>query len=129
MRQGLRFNIGSLHVPSIDLVVAGDVAYNGVHPYMAEGNPESWAKWIAALDKLDLLKPRAVVAGHKRPENDDDPRIIEETRSYFRDFLRLNEETKTVREFFDRMMKLHGGRANPGSLWGGVTAAKTHHSP
>jgi glyoxylase-like metal-dependent hydrolase (beta-lactamase superfamily II) len=119
----------SLHVPSIDLVVAGDVAYNGVHPYMAEGNPESWAKWIAALDKLDLLKPRAVVAGHKRPENDDDPRIIEETRSYFRDFLRLNEETKTVREFFDRMMKLHGGRANPGSLWGGVTAAKTHHSP
>jgi hypothetical protein len=111
------------------LVVAGDVAYNGVHPYMAEGNPQSWAKWIAALDKLELLKPRAVVAGHKRPENDDHPRIIEETRSYFRDFLRLNEETTTVREFFDRMMKLHGDRANPGSLWGGVTAAKGHRSP
>jgi len=76
----------SLHVPSIDLVAAGDVAYNGVHPYMAEGNPQSWAKWIAALDKLELLKPRAVIAGHKRPENDDHPRIIEETRSYFRDF-------------------------------------------
>jgi glyoxylase-like metal-dependent hydrolase (beta-lactamase superfamily II) len=104
---------------SIDLVVAGDVAYNGVHPYMAEGNPQSWAKWIAALEKLELLKPRAVIAGHKRPENDDDPRIIEETRTYFRDFLRLNEETTTVREFFDRMMKLHGDRANPGSLWGG----------
>ncbi len=118
----------SLHVPSIDLVVAGDVAYNGVHPYMAEGNPQSWAKWIAALDKLELLKPRAVIAGHKRPENDDHPRIIGETRSYFRDFLRLNEETSTVREFFDQMMKLHGDRANPGSLWGGVTAAKAHHS-
>ncbi len=116
----------SLHVPSIDLVVAGDVAYNGVHPYMAEGNPQSWAKWIAALDKLESLKPRAVVAGHKRPENDDHPRIIEETRRYFRDFLRLNEETTTAREFFDRMMKLHGDRANPGSLWGGVTAAKGH---
>jgi hypothetical protein len=108
--------------------VAGDVAYNGVHPYMAEGNPESWAKWIAALDKLELLKPRAVIAGHKRPENDDHPRIIEETRSYFRDFLRLNEETTSAREFFDRMTKLHGDRANPGSLWGGVTAAKAHHS-
>ena len=109
-------------------MVAGDVAYNGVHPYMAEGNPQSWAKWIAALDKLELLKPRAVIAGHKRPENNDHPRIIEETRSYFRDFLRLNEETMTVREFFDRMMKLHGDRANPGSLWGGVTAAKAHQS-
>jgi len=119
----------SLHVPSIDLVVAGDVAYNGVHPYMAEGNPQTWPKWIAALDKLESLKPRAVIAGHKRPENDDHPRIIEETRSYFRDFLRLNEETTTVRELFDRMMKLHGDRANPGSLWGGATAAKAHHSP
>ena len=72
---------------------------------MAEGNPQSWAKWIAALDKLELLKPRAVIAGHKRPENDDHPRIIEETRSYFRDFLRLNEETKTAREFFERMRR------------------------
>lgn len=41
----------SLHVPSIGLVVAGDVAYNGPHPYMAEGNPESWPltgslRWI-----------------------------------------------------------------------------------
>jgi len=119
----------SLHVPSIDLVVAGDVAYNGVHPYMAEGNPQTWPKWIAALDKLESLKSRAVIAGHKRPENDDHPRIIEETRSYFRDFLRLNEETTTVRELFDRMMELHGDRANPGSLWGGATAAKAHHSP
>jgi hypothetical protein len=91
---------------------------------MAEGNPQSWRKWMAALDKLELLKPRAVIAGHKRPENEDHPRIIEETRSYFRDFLRLNEETTSVHEFFDRMMKLHGDRANPGSLWGGVTVAK-----
>jgi hypothetical protein len=94
---------------------------------MAEGNPQTWLKWIAALDKLESLKPRTVIAGHKRPENDDHPRIIEETRSYFRDFMRLNEETTTVRELFDRMMELHGDRANPGSLWGGATAAKAHH--
>ena len=55
---------------------------------MAEGNPQTWPKWIAALDKLESLKLRAVIAGHKRPENDDHPQIIEETRSYFQDFLR-----------------------------------------
>src|SRR5207244_7464579 len=113
----------SVHVPSIDLVVAGDVAYNGVHPYMAEGNPQSWAKWIAALDKLELLKPRAVIAGHKRPENDDHPRIIEETRSYFRDFLRLNEEKTRVSELFERMMKLTETRVNAVSIYCGYTAA------
>ncbi|MDX6312841.1 MAG: hypothetical protein QOF44_2305 [Streptomyces sp.] len=115
----------SLHVPSIDLVVAGDVAYNGVHPYMAEGTPQSWRDWIAALDRIEALKPRFVVAGHKRPELEDHARIIEETRTYFRDFLRLSEETNTARELFDRMMELHGDRANTGSLWGGATAAKT----
>src|SRR5439155_335147 len=66
----------SLHVPSIDLVVAGDVAYNDVHPYMEEGDPQTWPKWIAALDKLESLKPRAVIAGHRRPENHDHPRTI-----------------------------------------------------
>jgi glyoxylase-like metal-dependent hydrolase (beta-lactamase superfamily II) len=114
----------ALHVPSINLVVAGDVAYNGVHPFMAEGNPQSWLQWIAALDKLETLKPRAVVTGHKRPELDDHPRIIDETRNYFHDFMRLNQETTTARELFDRMMALHGHRANPGSLWGGAAAAK-----
>lgn len=38
--------------------------------------------------------------------------------------MRLNQESTTARELFDRMMALHGDRANPGSLWGGATAAK-----
>lgn len=105
------------------------VSLEYANPYMAEGNPQTWPKWIAALDKLESLRPRAVIAGHKRPENDDHPRIIEETRGYLRDFPRLNEETTTVRELFDRMMELHGARANPGSLWGAATAAKAHPSP
>jgi hypothetical protein len=65
-----------------------------------------------------------VVTGHKRPELDDHPRIIDETRNYFHDFMRINQETTTARELFDRMMALHGHRANPGSLWGGAAAAK-----
>jgi hypothetical protein len=44
------------------------------------------------------LNPRAVVAAHKRPENDDNPRIIEETRRDIRDFDRLAETTKTAQE-------------------------------
>ncbi|CAH0248518.1 MBL fold metallo-hydrolase [Chryseobacterium sp. Bi04] len=113
-----------LHVPSIGLIVAGDAAYNGVHPYMAEGNPETWLQWIAALDKLESLAPHSVVAGHGRPELENHPKIIQETKVYFQDFMRLNKETATARELFDRMMELHGDRVNPGSLWGGATAAK-----
>jgi glyoxylase-like metal-dependent hydrolase (beta-lactamase superfamily II) len=116
----------SLHVPSIGLVVAGDVVYNGIHPYLAETNTQSRLEWIAALDKLEALKPKAVIAGHKIPENDDDPRNIAETRQYLRDFNRLDEATTTARELYDAMLKLYPNRANPGSLWSGANTAKKH---
>jgi glyoxylase-like metal-dependent hydrolase (beta-lactamase superfamily II) len=114
----------SLHVPSIGLIAAGDVVYNGIHPYLGESTAQTRPQWIDALDKLDALNPRSVVAGHKIPENDDDPKIIAETRQYLRDFVRLDQATDTPRALFDAMMKLYPDRANPGSLWGGANAAK-----
>jgi glyoxylase-like metal-dependent hydrolase (beta-lactamase superfamily II) len=113
-----------LHVPSIRLVVAGDAVYNGIHPFLAESNRQTRLEWIAALDKIDTLKPSAVVCEHKIPSNDDSPRNIEETRQYIRDFIRLNDETKTARELYDKMLALYPDRANPGSLWSAAVVAK-----
>ena len=114
-----------LHVPSIGLVVAGDAAYNDVHLYLAESNAKTRQEWIAALNKIESLKPRAVVASHKRPENDDNPRIIEETRQYIRDFDRLVETTKTAQELYDKMLELYPNRVNPGwALWSSARAVK-----
>ena len=114
-----------LYVPSIGLVVAGDAAYNDVHLYLAESNPEKRREWIAALDKIESLKPRAVVASHKRPENDDNPKIIEETRQYIRDFDRLAETSATAQELYDKMLQLYPNRVNPGwALWSSARAVK-----
>jgi glyoxylase-like metal-dependent hydrolase (beta-lactamase superfamily II) len=115
-----------LHVPSIGLIVGGDVVYNGIHPFLGETNTQSRIEWIATLDKLETLKPKAVIAGHKVPENDDNPRIIAETRQYLRDFNRLNTATKTARELYDAMLEIYPDRVNPGSLWGAANAAKKH---
>jgi glyoxylase-like metal-dependent hydrolase (beta-lactamase superfamily II) len=114
----------SLYIPSLDLVVAGDVVYNGVHPYLAESNKQTRLEWIAALDKVEALNPEAVIAGHKVPENDDDPKNIGETRQYIRDFISLDESTRTARELYDKMLELYPNRVNPGSLWGSANAAK-----
>jgi len=114
-----------LHVPSIGLVVAGDAAYNDVHLYLAESDPQKRREWIAALDKIESLNPRAVIACHKRPENDDDPKIIEETRRYIRNFDRLVETTQTAQELYDKMLELYPTRVNPGwALWSSARAAK-----
>ena len=117
-----------LHAPAIGLVVAGDAVYNGIHPFLIESNRHTRPEWIAALDKIEALKPAHVVAGHKVPANDDDPRCIAQTRQYIRDFIRLNDETSTPRELYDRMLALHPDRANPGSLWSSAQAAKKEPS-
>ena len=70
-----------LHVPSVGPVGAGDVAYSDVHPYLVESNAQTRREWIAALDTIESLKPRAVIAGQK-PEKDDSPRIIHGKGTY-----------------------------------------------
>jgi glyoxylase-like metal-dependent hydrolase (beta-lactamase superfamily II) len=114
-----------LHVPSIGLIVAGDAAYNGDHLHLSESpDQQKRHEWIAALDKMESLKPRAVVAGHKRLGNDDSPRIIGETRKYIRDFERLAMQTTTARELYDEMLKLYPDWINRGALWSSVRAMR-----
>src|SRR6266487_1892613 len=114
----------SLYVPSIGLVVAGDAVYNSIHPYMPETTEQSRLNWIAALDRIEGLKPHAVVAGHKNPAYDDNPQHIGATQKYIRDFNRLNHQTTTVGELYDKMLALYPDRANPGSLWSSARAVK-----
>ncbi len=113
-----------LHVPSIGLVVAGDAAYNGVHLYLAESNAQTRREWVSALDTIESLTPRAVIAGHKRPGDDDSPKIIEETRQYIWDFDRVAGTTTTARELYDKMLEVHPDRVNPGALWLSARAVK-----
>jgi glyoxylase-like metal-dependent hydrolase (beta-lactamase superfamily II) len=115
-----------LHVPSIGLIVAGDAAYNGVHLHLSESpDQEKRQEWIAALDKMESLKPRAVIAGHKRVGNADSPKILGETRRYIRDFERLAMQTTTAQELYDEMLKLYPDWGNRGALWSSVRAIKT----
>jgi glyoxylase-like metal-dependent hydrolase (beta-lactamase superfamily II) len=114
-----------LHVASIGLIVAGDAAYNGVHLHLSESpDQQKRQQWIAALDKMESLKPRAVIAGHKRVGNDDSPKILGETRRYIRDFEDLAVQTTTARELYDQMLKLYPDWGNRGALWTSVRAVK-----
>ncbi|HZZ93144.1 MAG TPA: MBL fold metallo-hydrolase [Usitatibacter sp.] len=113
-----------LHVPSMNLVVAGDAVYNGIHPFLIESKRQTRLEWLRALDRIEALNPRFVVAGHKVPEHDDNPRCIAETRRYIKDFIRVNDETSTPRDLYERMLALYPALVNPGSLWSSAQAAK-----
>lgn len=113
----------SLWVPGLRLIVAGDVAYNDTHPFTAETTSESREHWAQQVERLAALEPVAVVAGHKKPELPDDPRILTDTATYLRDFNEIAATASTTEELYDRMLAYYPRSANPGSLWAGATAA------
>jgi glyoxylase-like metal-dependent hydrolase (beta-lactamase superfamily II) len=97
----------SLHVPSIDLVVGGDVLYNQCHMYVGDTTAESRENWIAALDRLAALHPKIAVAGHKKTGAPDTPDAIEGSKQYLTDFGRLKESPASDEELFNEMTRLY----------------------
>jgi len=113
-----------LYAPSIGLVVSGDAVYNNTHLYLAECDAETSREWLRALDKIEALHPKAVVAGHGVLDPDSSPRHIEETRRYLHDFVASLASTSTAMELYERMLSLYPDRVNPGSLWAAAKASK-----
>ena len=106
-----------VHVPELGLVVAGDIVYNGVHLFLAEGDARRRREWVAAIDKIAALEPRAVIAGHKVPGSDDGPRHLEETRRYLDDADEVSAIARDAKEFADLMTLRHLSRVNPNILF------------
>ena len=113
-----------LYAPSIGLVVSGDAVYNNTHLYLAECDAETSHEWLRALDKIEALHPKAVVAGHGVLDPDSSPRHIEETRRYLRDFVASLASASTAMELYETMLSLYPDRVNPGSLWAAAKASK-----
>ena len=110
-------------VPSLSLLVGGDVVYNHTHPYLGETTQLSRDNWRSALEHLSRLGARTVVAGHKHSDYTDDPTDIADTLSYLEDFDVLREATTTCAELYAALLEKHPDRANPGSAWAAAKAA------
>jgi glyoxylase-like metal-dependent hydrolase (beta-lactamase superfamily II) len=63
-------NSTALYVPSIGLVVSGDAVYNNTHPYLAECDEKARNEWLRALDKIEALHPKAVIAAAPSPRTE-----------------------------------------------------------
>jgi glyoxylase-like metal-dependent hydrolase (beta-lactamase superfamily II) len=108
-----------LHVPALGLVVSGDVVYNQTHMWLRGSTPESRSSWKRALDTVERLGADKIIAGHRHPHatDDDAQRQIEDSRQYIADFEAALDRSSAPPELIDRMMSIHGDRANPYTLW------------
>jgi glyoxylase-like metal-dependent hydrolase (beta-lactamase superfamily II) len=112
-----------LHVPDLDLVVAGDVIYNGVHMYLAQcAIVGSFQPWHDAIDKVEALGPRHIVAGHQNKRLDDDAdRTIAETRHYLDDAEELLRTNDTAVDFFNAKIERYPDHLGRTVLWIGTS--------
>jgi glyoxylase-like metal-dependent hydrolase (beta-lactamase superfamily II) len=112
-----------LHVPDLDLVVAGDVIYNGVHMYLAQtALVGGFAPWRAAIDTVEALRPRHIVAGHQNKEFDDDAeRTIAETRRYLDDAEALLQTENTAVDFFNAELERYPSHLGRTVMWIGAS--------
>jgi glyoxylase-like metal-dependent hydrolase (beta-lactamase superfamily II) len=77
----------AIWVPSLRLLVSGDLAFNKVHVWLDKSSPDGRSAWISELKKLDGMQPRAVVAGHKADAAEaDTPSVLKATQNYIRAF-------------------------------------------
>jgi glyoxylase-like metal-dependent hydrolase (beta-lactamase superfamily II) len=112
-----------LHVGDLGLVVAGDVIYNGVHMYLAQvAIVGGFEPWRAAIDKVEALEPRHIVAGHQNSELDDDAaRTIAGTRQYLDDAEELLRTAQTAVDFFNAKIDRYPGYLGRTVLWVGAS--------
>ena len=113
-----------LHIPDLDLVVAGDVIYNGAHLYIGESvNVDGLDPWREAIDKVEALKPHHIVCGHQNKHLDDDAqRTIAETRQYLDDADECLRIEPTATDFFNAMIDRYPNHLARTVLWAGASA-------
>ena len=111
-----------LHVPDLGLVVAGDVIYNGVHMYLAQSVAVGGlGPWRDAIDQVEALEPRHIVAGHQNKQLDDDAkRTIGQTRQYLDDADELLRTEDTALGYFNAKIERYPDYLGRLILW--VTA-------
>jgi glyoxylase-like metal-dependent hydrolase (beta-lactamase superfamily II) len=113
-----------LHIPDLELIVAGDVIYNGVHLFLGGSVfAGGFGPWREAIDKVEALNPRRIVAGHQNKQLDDDAkRTISETRHYLDDADELLRTRNTAIEFFNAKIARYPNYLGRTVLWAGATA-------
>ena len=116
----------AVYVPQLDAVIAGDLAYNGIHQMLALTGPEEWKRWAASVEDIAALRPTTVVAGHKKPDasDDDGEAILASTKDYILDFARIAETAASPEEIITAMQERYPDHGNVTTLLVSAQAVK-----
>lgn len=93
--------------PASRTLVTGDVAFNGVFPWLGEHLGPQYHAWLDAIDKMKALDATRLIPGHTKPGLTDDSRALDWTREYIQKFEAESERAKDSATLAARMYTLY----------------------
>ena len=119
-----------LWIPSLKTVLAGDIAFNGVHPWLGASDAASRTAWRESLKKIAQYHPTSVVAGHKKDvAAPDSPDVLEFMDHYLADFESLKKTSSNGQELAAAMRAKYPDLAVPVLIQFSAQAAFRPASP
>ena len=113
-----------LWIPSLRTVLASDVVFSGIHPWLGSSDTASRAAWRQSLKRIAGLKPTVVVAGHKKDINaPDSPALLQWMDAYLVDFDALRATATTPIELAGAMRKKYPDLSSPALMSAGAQRA------
>lgn len=103
----------AVFVPSLKTIIAGDIVFEGVHPWTAHSNAVVRKSWIESIRKLEAMKPEAVIAGHRSPAGTNGLAALAATRAYLEAFDAMQANAANPDELVRRMLEQYPALAYP----------------
>ncbi len=103
----------AVFIPSLKALIAGDIVFEGVHPWTASSTPAVRRAWIETIRKLEELKPAIVVAGHRAPNGVNGPAALAFTREYVEAFDAARTGAPDADELVKRVTEKYPNLAYP----------------
>ena len=94
-----------VHIPELDVAVAGDAVYNEMHAMLGWSGPSGWERRLQSVDTIEKLDPKIIVCGHRNPESSyhEVTRMLDETQSYISDFAQGAQSLASAEELINLM--------------------------
>ena len=107
----------ALWIPSLRAALVGDLAFNGIHPWLGDSDIASRSAWRASLQRIADQKPVIVVPGHKADISaPDTPDVLTFMQAYLADFDRFMQSTATPDELVAAMRQKYPELKIPGLM-------------
>jgi glyoxylase-like metal-dependent hydrolase (beta-lactamase superfamily II) len=111
-----------IHLPELEAVIVGDIAYNDVHCALMGSNHDTRREWIDTLSEVQALHPKIVIAAHRRTDAPNDAQVLSDTIAYIEEADQLLAENPSAAYFVEHMLKSNPTRLNTATLLYGAAA-------